>query len=434
MKDINPTTCPKCSYVRKESDNAPLSECPNCGIYYEKYEAMVAARSASDAAATNEPSEYISTVPDTLSPYPEVRSSPRKKLAMGRNKKVFASVVGLLILVAVYIGAVNYFDPAKQQIKVILPRLKDSSSEVRSDAAKELSKIAMENPAEQKRLVDALLFHARTETSWPVVSNNILYPLKGLLKGNREWTESFLDLYLYLANKGDYVTSETSYKYLFELVEENIVSPSHPRFPEIELLMNRGLDSKDRDIRHVSVKFSDWRTDTTGKQSSSTSTTNKIERWLPRLKDSSSEVRSDAAKELSKIAMENPAEQKRLVDALLFHARTETSWPVVSNNILYPLKGLLKGNREWTESFLDLYLYLANKGDHVTSETSYKYLFELVEENIVSPSHPRFPEIELLMNRGLDSKDEDIRHVSVKFSDWLTDPKSLAKVGRGRRP
>jgi len=29
--------CPKCKYVRKESDAAPAWQCPNCGIAVEKY-------------------------------------------------------------------------------------------------------------------------------------------------------------------------------------------------------------------------------------------------------------------------------------------------------------------------------------------------------------------------------------------------------------
>lgn len=33
----NPLACPKCQYERKASDNAPLSQCPNCGLIFSKH-------------------------------------------------------------------------------------------------------------------------------------------------------------------------------------------------------------------------------------------------------------------------------------------------------------------------------------------------------------------------------------------------------------
>jgi len=32
--------CPKCEYIRKENESTPDYECPNCGIVYEKFEAI----------------------------------------------------------------------------------------------------------------------------------------------------------------------------------------------------------------------------------------------------------------------------------------------------------------------------------------------------------------------------------------------------------
>ena len=32
----NPLACPQCSYERKPTDSAPLSECPNCGLIFSK--------------------------------------------------------------------------------------------------------------------------------------------------------------------------------------------------------------------------------------------------------------------------------------------------------------------------------------------------------------------------------------------------------------
>jgi hypothetical protein len=36
-----PITCPKCSYVRRETDTAPAWQCPSCGIAYAKYGAYL---------------------------------------------------------------------------------------------------------------------------------------------------------------------------------------------------------------------------------------------------------------------------------------------------------------------------------------------------------------------------------------------------------
>lgn len=90
--ESNPTSCPKCSYIRKETDDTPLWKCPQCGIVYEKYVAMMAARSTSDTAATPKPSEYINTVPAALSTNLGTRSSRIQKLATGM-------VIGLFLLV-----------------------------------------------------------------------------------------------------------------------------------------------------------------------------------------------------------------------------------------------------------------------------------------------------------------------------------------------
>jgi hypothetical protein len=114
MNNINPTTCPKCSYVRKESDNAPLSECPNCGIYYEKYEAMVAARRTRD--------DDISTVPDTYSANTGNQSSRSQKLTIGM-------AIGLFLMVVVsFIGYQKYQEYEVHRLRQKLsPILKDAT-------------------------------------------------------------------------------------------------------------------------------------------------------------------------------------------------------------------------------------------------------------------------------------------------------------------
>lgn len=129
MKYTNPTTCPKCAYIRKETDSAPLSECPNCGIYYEKYEAMAATRTTSNTAPTNEPSDYISTVPDNLSTNAGTQSRLTQKLPKGM-------LIGLCILVFLsFFGYQKYgVYRLRQQLS---PLLKDTTVRVERAIAKE---------------------------------------------------------------------------------------------------------------------------------------------------------------------------------------------------------------------------------------------------------------------------------------------------------
>ena len=66
--------CPKCSYSRTPSDVAPATECPSCGVIFEKFLAAVPRQSAPSSKASRPQRSLVSAV-------------PTKKLATGAETK-----------------------------------------------------------------------------------------------------------------------------------------------------------------------------------------------------------------------------------------------------------------------------------------------------------------------------------------------------------
>lgn len=151
-----------------------------------------------------------------------------------------------------------------------------------------------------------------------------------------------------------------------------------------------------------------------------------LSRWLPRLTDPSREVREEAGKKISEIAVNNPTYRDQLIPLLIAHCWTEQSWPVVTNGILYTLKDL-PSDPKWREQFLDLYISLADKNDSVTGSTGYREIWRAIEKGFVDNRHHRFQKILSLANKGKDAKYphdnnvDDLRLYSMKILDWYAD-------------
>lgn len=151
-----------------------------------------------------------------------------------------------------------------------------------------------------------------------------------------------------------------------------------------------------------------------------------LSRWLPRLKDPSREVREEAGKKISEIAVNNPAYRNQLIPTLMAHCKKEESWPVVTNGILYPL-GDLSEDPQWREKFLDLYIFLAEKNNYGTGDNGYRGIWESIEKGFVDTNHPQFQKILTLANKGKDAKYppdnnvNDLRLYSMKILDWYND-------------
>ena len=96
-----------------------------------------------------------------------------------------------------------------------LPRLHDSSPDVQEEAAQKLSQLAMGEPERQAGILLPLLFDlARKTKSWVIACNGIMNPTEEIPKTDDRWFDEFVDLYIDLAKKNAYVTSEDAYRYV----------------------------------------------------------------------------------------------------------------------------------------------------------------------------------------------------------------------------
>jgi hypothetical protein len=139
-----------------------------------------------------------------------------------------------------------------------LPRLGDPSSEVQEQAAENLAELAAAKPAYRAQLLPPLLALARSTESWPVAADSIMYPLQEIPKTDGRWLDAFVDLYVDLAKKREYVTAEHAYQYLAELITEGHLPPSHPAFDSVVAMARRDVAKRKGDERKHIFAILDW--------------------------------------------------------------------------------------------------------------------------------------------------------------------------------
>lgn len=84
--------CPKCNYERKESDQAPVWQCPSCGIVYEKF---------------NEIQKHIAKEQREL--IDQSRDNYFRSKKIGRIEVAIAALAVLyLIIYLIFGGSINY--------------------------------------------------------------------------------------------------------------------------------------------------------------------------------------------------------------------------------------------------------------------------------------------------------------------------------------
>jgi hypothetical protein len=139
-----------------------------------------------------------------------------------------------------------------------LPRLEDPSSEVQEQAAQKLSELAASSKAYRDDLLPPLLALARSTDRWPVACNSIMYPTAEIPKTDQRWLDAFVDLYVELATRDAYVTSENAYGYLAELMTEEKLTSSHPAFETIVAMARRDVTKREGDERKHIFTILDW--------------------------------------------------------------------------------------------------------------------------------------------------------------------------------
>jgi hypothetical protein len=141
------------------------------------------------------------------------------------------------------------------------PRLNDPSNDVKKEAAEKLADVAKAKPELREKILPPLLKLCIEVESWPLVCNGILYPTSDIPKQDPLWLDAFLDVYICLAKKEEYVTGESAYGYIWELIEEGIVDDSHERFSEILSMAEEDEKRKQGDERKYIFSILDWYAD-----------------------------------------------------------------------------------------------------------------------------------------------------------------------------
>lgn len=146
-----------------------------------------------------------------------------------------------------------------------------------------------------------------------------------------------------------------------------------------------------------------------------------VSRWFPRLNDPSNDVKEEAAKNLAKVATAKPEYREKILPPLLKLCFEVKCWPLVCNGILYPTSDIPKQDSRWLDEFLDVYIYLAKKGEYVTGESGYLYIWNLIEKGFVDESHKRFSEILNMAEKDEKNREGDERKYIFSILDWYAD-------------
>lgn len=144
-------------------------------------------------------------------------------------------------------------------------------------------------------------------------------------------------------------------------------------------------------------------------------------RWLPRLNDSSRNIREEAAKTISKIIIRNAAYRDELIPVIIEHCKTEESWPVVVNGVFATLYNFAPADPNSREQFLDLYIYLAKKSAYGVGDSAYRNIWRSIEKGYIGTDYKRLPHVLRLAKIGTDATNQEIRYYSVKILDWYAD-------------
>lgn len=153
----------------------------------------------------------------------------------------------------------------------------------------------------------------------------------------------------------------------------------------------------------------------------STSEENIISRWFPRLNDPSNDVKQEAAKKLAEVATAKPEYREKILPPLLKLCLEVKDWPLVCNGILSPTSDIPKQDSRWLDAFLYVYICLAKKGEYVTGESGYRYIWNLIKEGFIDESHKRFSEILTMAEEDEKNKEGDERKYIFSILDWYAD-------------
>lgn len=146
-----------------------------------------------------------------------------------------------------------------------------------------------------------------------------------------------------------------------------------------------------------------------------------VARWLPRLGDRATGVQEEAAEKLSEVAAAHPEVRTNLLPKLFDLARKTDSWPVASNSIMYPMQEIPKEDPEWLEQFVGLYIDLAKRDEHVTSENAYGYLANLITEGHLTAHDAQFQQVIAMAKSDVATRDGDERKHIFAILDWVED-------------
>lgn len=139
-----------------------------------------------------------------------------------------------------------------------LPRLGDESEDVQTEAAKKLAEVAQDHPQFRPHLIPVLLATCRSDVDWVIVCNSIFFHLSEIPKSDKSWLDAFIDTYLFLAKKNEYVTGEHAFGYMWDLIDQGHIDEEHPRFQEILTISRAGLKVKKHEARKPMMAIVDW--------------------------------------------------------------------------------------------------------------------------------------------------------------------------------
>jgi hypothetical protein len=145
----------------------------------------------------------------------------------------------------------------------------------------------------------------------------------------------------------------------------------------------------------------------------------KINRWLPRLNDPSSDVREKAAEALSQLALKHKDLRDNLLPTLMRAAANEESWMVVCNGTLYYLSDIPKKDPRWVTPFLTLYISLIKEREYVIRENASRYVWGLIEDGLLTKDHPDLEKVVSLARELLEKGGSGGERLSFfNIVDW----------------
>ena len=144
-----------------------------------------------------------------------------------------------------------------------------------------------------------------------------------------------------------------------------------------------------------------------------------IDLWMPRLQEASEAVRKNAGHRLAKIAAEHPDSRDRVLPELLKAALEEREdFDITFSSILDWTEDIPKTDLKWLSPFLEVYIELASYGTYY-ERWALRYVEKLIDEEVLSRSHPAASTLGKLAQDGLERNDNSDSRASMHvIADW----------------